>query len=138
MLFELIRIVIRMITSFMNKKLIRHATCFLMLLVLMAPIMVTAQSNFGNEIIENINVPSTNTDLPGIVIDIINIVLGLLALVAIIIVLIGGFEWMTAGGNEDKVATARKRLIYGLIGLVIIFLAYAIVTFVLDKLGGIA
>ena len=96
--------------------------------------MVAAQNFDPNGYLNNLDVPTTNSDLPGIVVNIINIVLGLLALIAVVIVLIGGFEWMTAGGNEDKVATAKKRLIYGLIGLAIIFLAYGIVTFVIDRL----
>ncbi len=100
--------------------------------------MVTAQGNFGEDIIENVNVPNTNSDLPGMAINIINMILGFLALIAIIIVIVGGFEWMTAGGNEDRVATAKKRLTYGIIGLAIIFLAYAIVKFVLSKLSTIA
>ena len=122
----------------MNKKLFKNALCFLMLLVLVAPIMVAAQDNFGEDLIDDINVGTTNSNLPGILINIINVVLGFLALIAVIIVLIGGFEWMTAGGSDDKVANAQKRLKYGLIGLVIIFLAYAIVTFVINKLDVVA
>ena len=122
----------------MKKSLVKNVLCFLMLMVLVAPILVSAQDNFGQDIIENINVPNTNSDLPSMAINIINMILGFLALIAIIIVIIGGFEWMTAGGNEDKVTTAKKRLTYGIIGLAIIFLAYAIVTFVLKKLSTIA
>lgn len=121
----------------MNKKLVKRAAAFLTLLVLMAPIMASA--DFGNEFLENLNdVPKpsdANSALPDVVVNLINIILGFLALIAVVIVLIAGFEWMTAGGNEDKVATAKKRLTYGLIGLFIIFIAYALVTFVLAKLS---
>ena len=120
----------------MNKKLVKHALCFLMLMVLAMPAIVAAQNyeeNLGVDLINNINVPKGQTDLAQVVVNIINWVLGFLALVAIVIVLIGGFEWMTAGGNEDKVGTAKKRLTYGLIGLAIIFLAWAIVRFVLNQ-----
>ncbi len=124
--------------TLMNKKLVKHALCFLVLFALAMPVLVAAQgvnpSDYDEgDITGNINVPQ-GADLPEVVTNIINIVLGFLALIAVIIVLIGGFEWMTAGGNEDKVKTAKKRLEYGLIGLVIIFLAYAIVKFVLNKL----
>ena len=37
-----------------------------------------------------------------------------------------GFQWMTAGGNEEKVATARTRVINGIIGLAIALLAFII------------
>jgi len=121
----------------MNKKLLKNAVCFLTLLVLLAPVFVLAQIpgeyNEGGYIDELKT--TTSKDLPTVVVDIINIVLGLLALIAVIIILIGGFEWMTAGGNEERVETARKRLKYGVIGLVIIFLAYAIASFVISRLN---
>ena len=63
---------------------------------------------------------------------VINTFMGLLGLVAVVIVLIGGFQWMTAGGNEEKVQEAKKRILAGIIGLVIIMSAYAISKFVVD------
>lgn len=56
--------------------------------------------------------------------------MGLLGIVAVVIILLGGFKWMTAGGNEEKVAEAKKLIISGVIGLVIIMSAYAIAQFV--------
>ncbi len=104
----------------MNKKLVKQAICFLTLLVLMAPIMVAADTNFDpNDYLGNLNVPTGEDDLANVVVEIINVVLGLLGLIAVVIVLIGGFEWMTAGGADAKVETAQKRMKYGLIGLFI-------------------
>lgn len=60
--------------------------------------------------------------------------MGLLGIIAIVIVLGGGFIWMTAGGSEEKVATAKKWLYSGVIGLIIILSAYAITSFVLSGL----
>lgn len=65
---------------------------------------------------------------------IINVALGLLGIIAVVIVLIGGFEWMTAGGSEEKVGEARKRIFAGIIGIAIILSAWAITRFVLDNL----
>ncbi|MFA7365040.1 MAG: pilin [Patescibacteria group bacterium] len=65
---------------------------------------------------------------------IINTVLTLLGIIAVVIVLLGGFKWMTAAGNEDKVSEAKKLLGAGVIGLVIIMAAWGISTFVLDQL----
>lgn len=66
--------------------------------------------------------------------NIIRVALGLLGIVAITIVLYGGFVWMTAGGDENKVATAKKILFNGVIGLIIILSAYAITSFVIRNL----
>jgi len=57
--------------------------------------------------------------------------------VATVIVIIGGFKWMTSGGSEEKIADAKKLMINGLIGLVLVILAYAIATFIISQLGGI-
>lgn len=66
--------------------------------------------------------------------QIINVLLTLLGVVAVVIVLLGGFKWMTAGGNEDKVGEAKKILGAGVIGLVIILAAWGIAHFVLNTL----
>lgn len=65
---------------------------------------------------------------------IINVALGLLGIVAVVIVLVGGFEWMTAGGNEEKTGEAKQRILAGVIGLAIILSAYAIANFVVKSL----
>jgi len=61
---------------------------------------------------------------------IINAFMGLLGIVAVVIILLGGFKWMTAAGNEEKVSEAKKLIMSGIIGLIIIMSAYAIAQFV--------
>jgi hypothetical protein len=73
--------------------------------------------------------------LPQIVVGFINIFLGLLGIIALCIVLYGGFIYMTSGGNEEKITQAKKILTNGLIGLVIIMSSWAITKFILAKLG---
>jgi hypothetical protein len=64
--------------------------------------------------------------------SIINVILGFLGLIAVVIVLLGGFKWMTAGGNEDKIGEAKGLLAAGLIGLIIIIASWGISKFVLN------
>ncbi|OGH69720.1 MAG: hypothetical protein A3C90_04065 [Candidatus Magasanikbacteria bacterium RIFCSPHIGHO2_02_FULL_51_14] len=66
---------------------------------------------------------------------IINVALSLLGVVAVVIILVGGFKWMLAGGNEEKSTEARKLIFAGIIGLAIILSAFAIARFVLQSLG---
>ncbi|MFW5888708.1 MAG: hypothetical protein ACOCVY_03255, partial [Patescibacteria group bacterium] len=61
---------------------------------------------------------------------------GFLGILAVVIILIGGFKWMTAAGNEDKVGEAKKIIVAGVIGLVIILASWGIATFVLEQLMG--
>ncbi len=120
----------------MNKKTLQKIFLTLALIVLIAPIMVAAD-DFGTDKLNDLHLPNQTADPEAIIGNVINLVLGFLALIAVIIILIAGFEWMTAGGNDKRVETAQKRLKYGLIGLIIIFLAYGIVTFVLSTLSDI-
>lgn len=68
------------------------------------------------------------------IMNVINVLLGFLGILAIIIILWGGFRWLTSGGNEEKVGEAKKIITAGIIGLVIIFTAYAIASFVISQL----
>lgn len=75
-----------------------------------------------------------NKTLPETIGSIINVALSLLGVVAVVIILIGGFKWMTAGGNDEKVGEARKLIFSGIIGLAIILSAFSIAKFVLNSL----
>jgi len=143
----LIIFIINFLARNLMKKNLTKIITFLVLitlsLTLTVPVLAqTADQYFPEGNSETINVPGSDGDvdentLSDVVVQIINIVLGLLGLIAVIIVLIGGFEWMTAGGDDDKVGNAKKRLQYGLTGLVIIFLAYIIVRFVIGQLTNV-
>lgn len=76
-----------------------------------------------------------SSDLRSSAVGVIQSLLGVLGILALIIVLIGGFRWMTAGGNEEGVASAKKTIAAGIIGIVIILFAYAIVSFVFNVVG---
>lgn len=73
-------------------------------------------------------------DLQTTIGSIIKVALSFLGVVAIVIVLIGGFKYMTAGGSDEKTGDAKKYIISGIIGLAIILSAYAITSFVLTSL----
>lgn len=73
-------------------------------------------------------------DLQETIGNLIRVALGFLGVFAVCIVLWGGFKWMTAGGNDEKVSEAKRLLIAGLIGIAIILSAYAIVEFVISNI----
>ena len=73
-------------------------------------------------------------DLRTIIFTIINVILGFLSIVAVLIILWGGFKWMTASGNEDQIEEAKKMIIAGIVGLAVIFTSFAIATFVINQL----
>lgn len=74
-------------------------------------------------------------NLVTIIFNLIKYILAFLGVIAMIVILYAGFNWMTAGGNDEKVGKAKKTLIAGLIGLVIVLLAFAIATFVIQRIN---
>ena len=56
--------------------------------------------------------------------------LGFVGLIFFIMILFAGYQWMTAGGNEDKVKEAKQRLQHAIIGLVVIVAAFALATYI--------
>lgn len=69
-------------------------------------------------------------DLKTTIINLISTALGLLSLVAVVMIIVGGIRWLTSGGNEEQVELAKKTISAALIGMVIVLLAWAIVTYV--------
>ncbi len=56
----------------------------------------------------------------------INVLLGFGGVAAFIFLLMGGIQWITAGGDKDAVDKARKKILGALIGLAIVLSSYAI------------
>lgn len=93
----------------------------------------TTPPDLGLEMVkDDIGLPSTDIRL--IAARIIRTALGLLGIVAVVLILYGGFTWMTAGGSEDRISKAKQILVNAVIGLVIILSAYAIASFVISSL----
>lgn len=78
--------------------------------------------------------PSENYDIRIMAARLIRIVLELLGIIALSIIIYAGFKWMTAAGDEQKIEGAKKQLVNGLIGLIIILVAFSIATFVFYRL----
>jgi len=107
--------------------------------LLFVPLVVSAQLNLGNGYMNNFATgagygPASLTEVVG---KIIKVVLSLLGLVAVVLIIIGGFQWMASGGNEEKIKGAKKLMGAAVIGLIIIVLAYAIATFVIGNLANV-
>ena len=131
------------------KNISKHLISFAILGLLAVPVLtlststVHAQTNsditqFGTEqVTTGLGGSLTDTGDPRTIIGrIINIALGFLGVIAVGIILLGGFKWMTAAGNEDKTTEAKQLLGAGVIGLIIILSAWALATFVIGQIYG--
>jgi len=76
-----------------------------------------------------------NLTIGSIVSGAITLVLIGAALVFFFMLVIGGIQWMTAGGDKEKAAGARGQLTSALIGLTIVFVAWAIIQLINTLFG---
>ncbi len=120
------------------KKYLPFICSGLLIALLLLPSVALGQL-FGNEYLNEFgNEAGFGTaGLAEIIGKIIRAVLSLLALVAVVLIIVGGFQWMTSGGNQEKIESAKKLMGSALIGLVIVVLAYAIAAFVISSLTGV-
>lgn len=109
------------------------------LVAFLLPVLALAQGGFqfdpGNVIKSTTGLPSKDAKLT--VIAAVQYVLSFLALIAVVIILWSGFEWMTAGGNEDRLRSAKDRLRNAVVGIVIILLAWAIASFTVNVVSNV-
>ena len=75
-----------------------------------------------------------DSDLVGKVTGILNAVIAVLGIVAVIVIIMGGIGYMTSSGDSAKVKKAKDTILYGVIGLVVVALAFAIVNFVISNI----
>lgn len=73
-------------------------------------------------------------DIRVTIMQVIRIILGLVGIIALAIIIYGGWMWMTSAGNAERIATAKKILVNAVIGLVIIFTSFAISSFIINAL----
>ena len=77
------------------------------------------------------NVPTTLFGQGSIFTTIVNVLLFVIGALSVIMLIWGGIRYTTSGGNSSNVTSAKNTIMYAIIGLVIAFLAYAIVNWVL-------
>lgn len=68
-----------------------------------------------------------------IVSQIINILSLAVGVVAVVMIIVGGFRYITSGGDSGNVTGAKNTILYAVVGLVVVALAQVIVRFVVDK-----
>jgi hypothetical protein len=69
-----------------------------------------------------------------LVAQIIQVALGFLAIIFLILIIMAGFKWMTAGGNEEQIKKSTATIKAAVIGLVVVLAAYTITFFIFTQL----
>ncbi|MFA5020742.1 MAG: pilin [Patescibacteria group bacterium] len=115
-----------------TKKLVAGVMTLGVLSLLAVPVIVGAAGDVPK--IGDLTDTLGEATLTDLIKSILQVILGFLGVIAVLIILWGGFIWMTAAGDDDKVSKAKQMIYSGIIGLVIIFAAYAIASFVFSNL----
>lgn len=118
-----------------RKKILLPGIASLMSLIPVTSVHASAALKKVRGVAKKSKVPGaeSGTSLQAAMGGLIQQMLGMVGVVLVILIIYGGLMWMTAGGNEEKVTKAKKLLTSAIIGIVIIFGAYAITEFVLKS-----
>ncbi|HAM96684.1 MAG: hypothetical protein UR96_C0019G0010 [candidate division WS6 bacterium GW2011_GWC1_36_11] len=73
-------------------------------------------------------------DLMTLIYGIINWAIGIAALLCVVILIVSGYKYITAAGDENKVESATKTLTFAIVGLVVCFIAVILVQFVIKNI----
>lgn len=76
---------------------------------------------------------NAGTNLEGTISTVVNILSAAAGVAAVIMIIIGGFRYVTSAGNAETAKNARNTLVYAVVGLIIVALAQLVVHFVLTQ-----
>lgn len=75
----------------------------------------------------------TEDTLMSTVQTIVNVIIGVIGVIAVVVIVIGGVYYIISQGEAAKITKAKNTLLYGVIGLIVALLAYAIINFILKS-----
>jgi len=70
--------------------------------------------------------------LPELALQILQFLLTLAGVIGVVMIIVGGYWYLTSAGNDEQAEKGKKALIQSIIGLIVIVLAYAIVTLIIN------
>lgn len=94
--------------------------------------LLAQTADFGTGFLTGVGLGTQDIRLT--VVSLIRVALGLFGIILMVIIVAAGFRWMTAGGNDDAIATAKKMISAAVIGLIIVVVAYALTTWVFNSI----
>lgn len=81
------------------------------------------------------NTPGAGTKVSDVVVNVIKFITYVVGIVAVIMIMVGGFKFVTSAGDASKTASAKSTLIWALVGLMVVALAQFIINFVMGFAG---
>ncbi len=78
--------------------------------------------------------PPEGADLTHLIAYIARVILYLIGVIAVLFLIIGGFQYITSAGNPDSIEKAKTTILYAIVGIIACLLAYAVVTYIVKAL----
>ncbi len=66
---------------------------------------------------------------------VLTFIFSLMGIVAVIVIILGGFHFLTSTGDPGKIKKGKDTIIWGIVGLLVVLFSFAIVNFILTKIG---
>ena len=95
--------------------------------LMLAPSLLMGSKALAQFGLNDVNTALGERDLKSSINAMINVILGFLGILATVIILLGGFKWMTSQGNSEKVTQAKEMIKNAIIGIAMVLLSYTIV-----------
>lgn len=126
-------------------KIIRLALATLLAAVVMLvpAVALAADTNIAGELCAGANIDSPNSSsncetgsggsVQTLASDVINIFSWVVGIVSVIMIIYGGFRYITSAGNDSSVTSAKNTILYAIIGLVVVAISQILVKFVIAK-----
>lgn len=123
------------------------AGVFLLAVAFIPALTVSAAPNINDQLCEGANLEFGSDEgcdtseeqnaaaVNSLVETVINIFSWIVGVISVIMIIYGGFRYITSGGDTTKVGSAKNTILYAIIGLIIVALAQIIVKFVLGTVG---
>jgi uncharacterized BrkB/YihY/UPF0761 family membrane protein len=121
----------------MHKKKIIIFLIFFIILTFLPCTVLAGVTGVGGDSPTTLDDPIGIKSPQALIGQVINVALGLVGSVALLMFIYGGFVWMFSMGNTTKIQKGKDILLWSTAGLVVIFSAYALVKFVLQKIIGL-
>ncbi|WKZ24786.1 MAG: hypothetical protein QY321_04220 [Patescibacteria group bacterium] len=128
----------------------KFISLLLALFIFVSPVFVLAQEEeennepsqtqqsfgFGDRLstVASVYSPENSASIEDRIGSIIAVILSLLGILFLILMLYGGYNWMTAAGDEEKVKKAGSTIRSAVIGLIIVIASYAVSVFVVARI----
>lgn len=124
----------------MKKIASKIAVAMFALALLFTPQAVFAEGSASQQALDGLNQVNPNgensPELTTVIQTILNAVYFIIGIVAVVMIILGGISYATSQGDPAKVKKGKDTILYGIVGLIISLMAFAITQFILNAMNG--